>query len=246
MCCSIIILTTVNQVRFRTRSDIVFLIFIFSRVFDTRGDGQSGLHPGQNVAPPSSGLLFIVHPVEGQSGLHPSQNVSSSIFPLTRAVIPRLKVNSSFEYCWNSRWGYSHLVPMIELGWFEVSHVTSRSPPSPVACMDWVWFGFEGTVVLHACTIVTMISIFVLYECFMLSRSATYAVLGQGLNAIYPYHVVFCCLFLTSSSPSKAAVGWLLVFILFTLSHWRNETRIIPVCTERIGVRVLRCGFSNY
>ena len=185
----IIILTTVNQVRFRTRSDIIFFNTYFSSVFDTCGGGQSGLHPGQNLALSSSGLLFIFHPVEGQSGLHPSQNVSLSIISFTRAVNYPLNVVGIL-------FGVTRtLSPGLSWIGLKFSYVTSRLPLSPVACMDWVWFGFDGTAVLHACTIVTMISIFVWYECFMLSRSATYAVLGQGPNAIYSYYVVFCCLF---------------------------------------------------
>ena len=141
-------------------NQIVFLMLI-SRAYLTRAGGQSGLHPGQNVAQPSFGLLFIVHPVEGQSGLHPSQNVSSSIISLTRVVISHLKVNSPLNIV-GILCGVTHtLSPGLSWVGSRFSYVTSRSPPSPVACMDWVWFGFDGTAVLHACTIVTMISIFV-------------------------------------------------------------------------------------
>ena len=85
-CCFIIILTTVNQVRFRTRSN--FSIHILARNLQT-SCCQSGLRPGSNGAPPSPGLLIILRPVKGQSGLRPRQIVS--IISHARAVVPRLE-----------------------------------------------------------------------------------------------------------------------------------------------------------
>ena len=88
--------------------------------------------------------------------------MSSSIFSLPRAVISRLEVLYPKLNIVGILFGVTHtLSPGLSGVGLRFSYVTSRLLLSPVACMDWVWFGFNGTAVLHACTIVTMISIFV-------------------------------------------------------------------------------------
>ena len=152
--------TTVNQVRFRTRSDVVSLTLIFRRIRHM-WPRQSGPLPGQNVARRLPVCcLFITLPKVNLVCIR-ARTCLSTIFSLARAVVLRLKVNHPLHMV-GIFFGVIHtLSPGLSWVGLRLSYLTSRSPLPPVACMDWVWFGFDCTAVLHAGTCVTMISIFV-------------------------------------------------------------------------------------
>ena len=62
----------------------------------------------------------------------------------------------------------------------------------------------------------------------MLSRSVTYAVLGQGPNTIYSYYVMFCRLFLAYSSAVESSRMTSGVYVIHTVTlKKRNSNNII-------------------